>query len=397
MSGSRELRDYTFYLKEKCLKTAFLNAQLVKQAYRNGCDDNVVVVESGSGGANAASSYDALLIGATITPVEELETTLLNSTCPDPTIPSEPLFATAIAGNGQVDISFAASETDGGSPIISYSVIAMPGEFVVDGSGSPLTITGLTNGVAYTISLVAVNSIGSSAAVSLGPVTPSAPAPVGGLAFAFDPASNVSGNTLTTTGPLSVTGAMTNVTYNAAEGGGALYFNGSNAYIAFPQTNFGNAITICAWVKPEDEYSINTIIANTIAGQAPSGFKMGWNGWQTTNRRMYFEGGNSISGNALSTNQDNLVTFNTWQHLAYVLDIQNRTINFYYNGVLQEKANTNLTAASIGTNREFRIGSFMLDSYHMKGYIGEFFMYNAVLDATDVTTNFNDTKTRYGF
>ncbi len=95
--------------------------------------------------------------------------------------PSAPTSLSATPGDGQATISFIAG-ADGGAAITNY-------EYSTDGSTwnalspagttSPVTITGLTNGTAYSIAVRAVNSVGSGAvsnAVSVTPATtPSAP------------------------------------------------------------------------------------------------------------------------------------------------------------------------------------------------------------------------------
>ena len=95
--------------------------------------------------------------------------------------PAAPTSLSATAGNGQVSISFTAGVTNGES-ISNY-------KYSTDGTNytafspaqttSPVTISGLTNGTAYTIYLKAVNAAGdspASASVSATPkTTPSAP------------------------------------------------------------------------------------------------------------------------------------------------------------------------------------------------------------------------------
>ncbi|GGL92494.1 fibronectin type III domain-containing protein [Nakamurella endophytica] len=116
---------------------------------------------------------------------------------PAPTAPAAPTGAAATAGDGQAAVSWTAPERDGGAPIASYTVQAYAGGDPVSGRtctvtapfGTPLTctVTGLTNGTAYTFRVTAANSVGSSAAS--GPsaaVTPTAapqvPAAAGNLA-----------------------------------------------------------------------------------------------------------------------------------------------------------------------------------------------------------------------
>ena len=82
-----------------------------------------------------------------------------------------------MAGNGQATVSFTAPVSNGGAPITSYTVTSSPGGLTATGSTSPLTVSGLTNGTAYTFTVVAINSAGSSAtstaSSSVIPVAPS--------------------------------------------------------------------------------------------------------------------------------------------------------------------------------------------------------------------------------
>ncbi|OKP98982.1 chitobiase/beta-hexosaminidase C-terminal domain-containing protein [Paenibacillus sp. P46E] len=97
------------------------------------------------------------------------------------TVPGAPDKVTAVSGNGQAVISFTAPETNGGSPITGYEITSSPGNIVANGTASPITVTGLTNGTTYTFTVKAVNSAGSSTASALSnAVTPIAPSSGGG-------------------------------------------------------------------------------------------------------------------------------------------------------------------------------------------------------------------------
>jgi len=91
-------------------------------------------------------------------------------------VPSAPTIGTATAGNGQATITFTASSSDGGSPILDYRVTSSPGGVTATGSGSPITITGLSNGTAYTFTVQARNANGYSlSSTSSNQVTPVVP------------------------------------------------------------------------------------------------------------------------------------------------------------------------------------------------------------------------------
>ncbi|MNI13877.1 Endo-1,4-beta-xylanase A precursor [compost metagenome] len=82
------------------------------------------------------------------------------------TIPGEPANVMAVAGDGQAVVTFTAPIDNGGSPIKGYEVTASPGNVVVIGGASPITLTGLTNGTSYTFTVKAINEAGKRSAAS---------------------------------------------------------------------------------------------------------------------------------------------------------------------------------------------------------------------------------------
>lgn len=106
-----------------------------------------------------------------------------------PTVPGAPTGVTATAGNAQATVSFTAPASNGGAAISSYTVTASPGGATGTGAGSPVTVTGLTNGSAYSFTVTATNTTGTGSASSPSTaVTPIAQATVtlGGLLQAYD-------------------------------------------------------------------------------------------------------------------------------------------------------------------------------------------------------------------
>ncbi len=95
-------------------------------------------------------------------------------------VPTEPMSASATPGNTQATVSWSAPTGDGGSPITGY-VVTVVGDPSKSCTATPpntsCTITGLTNGTAYTFAVRADNANGAGAEAEAGPVTPSA-APV---------------------------------------------------------------------------------------------------------------------------------------------------------------------------------------------------------------------------
>ena len=83
------------------------------------------------------------------------------------TVPGAPMSVNAVAGNTQATVSFAAPASNGGAAITSYTITPFIGATAQPstiGAGSPVTVTGLTNGTTYTFTVTATNSVGSGPA-----------------------------------------------------------------------------------------------------------------------------------------------------------------------------------------------------------------------------------------
>lgn len=92
------------------------------------------------------------------------------------TVPGAPTIGTATAGNAQASVTFSAPGSNGGAAITGYTVTSSPGGITGTGASSPIVVTGLTNGQAYTFTVTATNAAGTGAASSASnSVTPVAP------------------------------------------------------------------------------------------------------------------------------------------------------------------------------------------------------------------------------
>jgi hypothetical protein len=121
----------------------------------------------------------------TVAPVTRLGALPLSSSvsatpAPESEAPFAPQITGIEPGNAQVSISVSVAD-DGGSPITSYTAGCI-GNFdsIIIGTSptSPITVSGLTNGVSYVCLASATNDVGTSPlSAASAPVTPMAPAP----------------------------------------------------------------------------------------------------------------------------------------------------------------------------------------------------------------------------
>ena len=178
--------------------------------------------------------------------------------------PGAPTIGTATAGNTQATVTFTAPASTGGAAIIAsgYTVTANPGGATATGSSSPITVTGLTNGTAYTFKVTATNSAGTGGASDASnSITPAAPQSITfnnplqqyfGTTPTLAATSSAGGGypvsfSSSTTGVCTITvgGALTFVTAGSC----TIHANqaGDSSYLAAPQVS--QTFTVAA-VKP---------------------------------------------------------------------------------------------------------------------------------------------------
>jgi hypothetical protein len=155
------------------------------------------------------------------------------------TTPGAPTIGAVTRGNMQASIAFTAPGT--GSPPILYTATSTPGNITGTGTASPIVVTGLTNGTAYTFTVTASNSAGtgpaSSSSASVTPATtPGIPTSISALA-----ASSTSA-TITFTAPSS-TGGSAITGYTVTSTPGSITASGANSPITVTGLTTGTPYT----------------------------------------------------------------------------------------------------------------------------------------------------------
>ena len=212
-------------------------------------------------------------------------------------VPGAPTIGTATAGDTQATVTFTAPASTGGAAIIAsgYHVTASPGGANATGSSSPITVTGLTNGIAYTFTVTATNSAGTgSASAASNSITPASPQTItfgnpGTQNFGTTPTltatSDAGGGypvsfTSSTTGVCTITsgGAITFVTagtctINANQAGDSSFLAASQVSQTFTVAAVSpGAPTIGTATAGDTQVSVTFAAPSNIGGSAITGY-----------------------------------------------------------------------------------------------------------------------------
>jgi C-terminal processing protease CtpA/Prc len=207
--------------------------------------------------------------------------------------PGAPTNIVVAAGNGTATVSFTAPLSNGSSAILDYTATcaASGASRTATGTGSPLTVTGLTNGVSYNCTVTARNAVGSGAASSGASVTPTAPTTSCSATVNVDDYATVDALISFMTATARAQGKDRNFTYitsiaeenaffnsGATAGFGIRLFSDTAARRVFITEAFENAPALTAGIDRRDELlGVGTTTANIrsvsdiIAAEGASG------------------------------------------------------------------------------------------------------------------------------
>jgi hypothetical protein len=309
---------------------------------------------------------------------------IISFTTPD--IPGTPTDLSVIPGDSEIFVYFT-QESDGGSSITNYEYSTDDGTtwspFSPSVTGSPVTITGLSNGTIYTIRLRAINAVGASNnsdSVSVAPI------PID----SFNP-SNISGLNvwLDAQYPDSVIINSSKVdTWNDRSGQNNNFTKGNNNVISYaipsginsrPALNFVDSYTNLQRqfnIAPSNNLSLFMVAYHVSNGSGNSEL------FFTSNNYAYFD----LFSN---TNTTGLLSFNigsTTQvssgfdirgSISLISMITTSTVDLYVNGT---QTNNNVSRGPLSLNN---LLTWSISAGAFRGFIGEIITYPSGLNDVD--------------
>lgn len=176
-------------------------------------------------------------------------------------------------------------------------------------------------------------------------------------------------------------------TFDSANGG-SLVFDGVNDYASTPLSLGGStAFTIAAWIK-------TTVVSKDIL--ATYGVTNIFEFWISASNKValyvYATGGATSYRTSVAS-----ITTGSWIYCVGVYDGSTPTLNTYINGALSNGGLTGTIPASVATGAStVVIGNANTGGFYFNGSMGQVSIYNRALSATEIATNFELLRGRYG-
>lgn len=121
-------------------------------------------MQTASSGAANASSAPAGTSGGSTPAAATRGSEADRASAPSATVPGPPTIVVVTPGNSEALVNFKLPSNDGGQPITKCTVTAEPGGITTTRAGSPIQISELQNGTAYTFKVTAANELGAGPA-----------------------------------------------------------------------------------------------------------------------------------------------------------------------------------------------------------------------------------------
>lgn len=210
-----------------------------------GTANAVTVTRSGTALVNGATTY-VLSVGQSVTLVPDGANWQVVAAVAGATLPPDtPTIGAATAGNAQATVGYTAAGT--GSAATSFTATSTPGAITGTAASGPITVTGLTNGTAYTFTVHATNAGGNSAESAVSnsvtpSTTPTAPgAPTIGTATAGNTTATANWTAPASDGGSAITGYEVK-TYDSA--GTLLFTDTVGVVLTFLRTGLTNGTAV---------------------------------------------------------------------------------------------------------------------------------------------------------
>jgi uncharacterized protein (TIGR02145 family) len=321
--GGSAITGYTVTSNPGAITRTGSSSPIIVTGLTNGTSYTFTVVATNAVGNSAASAASNA-----VTPV---------------TVPGAPTIGSAVAGNAQASVSFTAPSITGGSAITGYTVTSNPGGVTGTGSGTPITVTGLTNGTSYTFTVVATNAVGNSASSAASnavtPVTvPGTPTAV--VATAGNAQASVSFTAPSITGGSAITGYTVTSNPGGVTGTGSGspitvtgLINGTSYTFTVVATNaVGNSAASAASNAATPTFTCGTNIADTDGNTYPT-ILIGTQCWTASNLKVtkYNDGVTLIPNETNNSNWESLTTGARSEYVASGVTGYVSTYGYLYN------------------------------------------------------------------
>jgi hypothetical protein len=172
------------------------------------------------------------------------------------------------------------------------------------------------------------------------------------------------------------------------ENGGRFYFDGSQGLTITSDMGSPSELTIEVWLKRENLTTSNEYLSDARNGSGT---------WQLTNYNNHnINVSNSLEADWPQTYQGESHWWATWTHIVFQSD--GSSSRLFINGEeIEDERLKSSGGFSTGLGQYFRIGNRYTSTTRLQGYIGEYRIYNRMLNQSEIAYNYNLTKWRYHY